>query len=183
MTSNTAAIEERVVLVNPSGEAIGVADKATVHTFDTPLHLAFSCYVFNSAGEVLMTRRALDKVAWPGVWTNSFCGHPAPDESFEDAILRRGSYELGIDVHDVTVALPTFSYRAVDASGIVEHEFCPVFTARFDGVPEPNPNEVAEWAWMDFDAVAATAVSMPRVLSPWLVEQLELLSTAERFTD
>ena len=128
--TDTLTSEERVVLVTPDGYPIGEAAKATVHHADTPMHLAFSCYVFNSKGELLLTRRALSKTAWPGVWTNSFCGHPAPGESFEDAIRRRGRYELGLDPTDIQIKLPEFSYRAVDASGIVEHEFCPVFTAR-----------------------------------------------------
>ena len=78
---------ELVVLLDEAGNAVGTQDKATVHTEDTHLHLAFSCHVYNEAGHVLVTRRSLDKATWPGVWTNSFCGHPGPDEDIEDAIL------------------------------------------------------------------------------------------------
>ena len=97
---------EQVVLVDDAGSPIGTADKAAVHTADTPLHLAFSCHVYSPAGEVLVTRRALGKQTWPGVWTNSFCGHPAPGESPEAAIARRARHELGITLSDLKVVLP-----------------------------------------------------------------------------
>ena len=124
--------QELVVLLADDGTPIGTADKATVHGPDTPLHLAFSCHIFDPSGRVLVTRRAISKLTWPGVWTNSFCGHPGPGESINDAVHRRAEQELGIVLDSLTLALPDFRYRAVDASGIVEHEICPVFCARID---------------------------------------------------
>lgn len=171
--------EELVVLVDGSGNPIGTTPKATVHTTETPFHLAFSCYVFNGDGKLLITRRALSKTAWPGVWTNSFCGHPAPNESFEDAIQRRAAFELGLELSDIEVALPDFSYRAVDASGVVENEFCPVYTATARVDPKPNPDEVAEYAWVELDDIFAKASAVPQILSPWMVLQLPLLASVE----
>lgn len=81
--------QEQIILVNDQGELIGTQEKYAAHTSHTPLHLAFSCWVFNQQGQLLMTRRALSKKAWPGVWTNSVCGHPLPGEATEDAIRRR----------------------------------------------------------------------------------------------
>ena len=163
---------ELVVLLDEEHRPVGVADKATVHTGDTPLHLAFSCYVLDADGRVLLTRRALGKTTWPGVWTNSCCGHPAPGEALEDAVRRRAVQELGLAVTEVRPALPEFRYRAVSAEGIVENEFCPVFWARAEGVPDPNPEEVAEYAWVEWADLVAVAGRTPWLLSPWAVEQV-----------
>jgi isopentenyl-diphosphate Delta-isomerase len=163
---------ELVVLLADDGTAVGTADKATVHTTDTPLHQAFSCHVFDDSGRVLVTRRALGKKTWPGVWTNSFCGHPAPGEDVTEAIARRAVRELGLTVTDVRVALADFRYRAVDASGIVENEICPVFTARAVGDPAPAADEVAEWAWVEPGALRAAVAATPFAYSPWIGWQL-----------
>ena len=166
---------EQVVLVDNDGNVIGSADKATVHTAETPLHLAFSCHVFDASGRVLVTRRSLRKVTWPGVWTNSFCGHPAPGETQEQAIARRAQDELRIAVDGIQLVLPDFRYRAIDASGIVENEICPVYRATSSDTVHANPDEVSEWEWVDPAALTTAASAAPYAFSPWLVWQLEQL--------
>lgn len=166
---------ERVVLLSEAGEAVGTEAKATVHhradEGGTALHLAFSCHVYDDAGRFLLTRRALGKKAFPGVWTNGFCGHPGPGESPAEAVLRRAPQELGVPVRDVAEVLPDFRYRAVDASGMEEHEVCPVFRARMHGDPAPERDEVAEWCWVEPAELTAALAAVPRAFSPWLVEQ------------
>jgi isopentenyl-diphosphate delta-isomerase len=164
---------ELVVLVDEDGLAVGTAEKSEVHTTDTALHLAFSCHIFNADGDVLITRRALSKKTWPGVWTNSACGHPGPGEDMHDAIRRRALAELGLELGDIREALPDFRYRAVDASGVVENEICPVFVARALGTPKPSPEEVCEWRWVSPQALAQSVSETPFVFSPWLVQQLD----------
>lgn len=164
---------EQVVLVDDAGTPIGVADKATVHGAETPLHLAFSCHVFDRRGRVLVTRRALGKLTWPGVWTNSFCGHPGPGERMDDAVRRRAQRELGLTLGELEPVLPGFRYRAIDASGVVEHEICPVFRTVVDADPEPAADEVAEWAWVGFDALRTAVAAAPFAFSPWLALQLQ----------
>ena len=170
----TAPIEE-VVLLDAEGRAIGTAPKASVHGAETSLHLAFSCHVFDARGRLLVSRRALGKRAWPGVWTNSFCGHPAPAETIVHALRRRGEFELGLELHDIEPVLPFFQYRATDASGVVEHELCPVYTARSDSAPLPHPDEVLEFEWVDPADLASAIRTTPWAFSPWLVLQAELL--------
>jgi len=170
-------IPEQVVLLSNSGEHIGVADKALVHTTDTALHLAFSCHVYNSHGQVLVTRRALSKLTWPGVWTNSFCGHPAPGEDMAAAITRRAQHELGITVSAVQLVLPDFRYRAVDSSGIVENEICPVYRAVTTDDVAPNPGEVDSFDWVDPHSLHTAVAATPFAFSPWLGWQLEQLET------
>jgi isopentenyl-diphosphate delta-isomerase len=164
---------ELVILLDDQGDEIGTADKATVHTTDTPLHLAFSCHIFNPEGKVLITRRALGKKTWPGVWTNSACGHPGPGESMEEAIRRRAREELGLELSDITQALPDFRYRAVDASGIVENEVCPVFVAHTRTDPQPVAEEVCEWEWVNPQDLAQSVGTTPFIFSPWLVDQMD----------
>ena len=168
---------ELVVLVDTDGTPVGTHEKATVHTVDTPLHLAFSTHVFNRSGQLLVTRRALGKLTWPGVWTNSFCGHPGPGEATADAVLRRAERELGLTLlpEQLTLKLPDFRYRAVDASGIVEHEICPVYTAVADADPVPAADEVMDWQWVDPLVLAESVRLSPWAFSPWLVLQLPLL--------
>jgi isopentenyl-diphosphate delta-isomerase len=170
------SFSELVVLLSDDGSAVGTADKATVHTTDTPLHLAFSCHVFDKRGRILVTRRSLGKVAWPGVWTNSFCGHPAPEESMVDAVARRADRELGITLSSLELVLPEFRYRATDASGIVENEICPVFTATTLDAVAGRQDEVAEWHWADPIELRESVQRAPWAFSPWLTLQLPQLS-------
>lgn len=169
---------EQVVLLADDGTPIGVADKASVHTSDTPLHLAFSCHLSDEAGRLLVTRRALGKRTWPGVWTNSFCGHPAPGEAMSAAITRRALDELGVTVSALELAVPHFRYRATDAAGVVENEICPVFTAVTSDEVLPDPGEVAEFRWVDPVGLGRAVAAAPWAFSPWLTLQLPALAEA-----
>lgn len=164
-----------VTLLDIDGTMIGRSPRLLVHTTDTPLHLGFSCYLVGDEGRILVTRRALGKRTWPGVWTNSFCGHPRPEESVDDAVHRRADEELGVAITSLRTVLPDFRYRAVDASGIVENEVCPVHVAEIRGELSPDPDEVAEWAWTEPEKLIAAIRSAPYAFSPWMREQLELL--------
>ena len=123
-----------------------------------------------------MTRRALTKAAWPGVWTNSCCGHPKPRESVESAVVRRVHEELGLELAVVEPLIPGYRYTAVDAAGIMENEICPVYLgiAASDDVA-PDPREVAEFRWSPWQGLRLVAEAAPWLLSPWAAEQVSLM--------
>lgn len=170
-----APVDDHVILLDEDGTRIGHMPRATVHSLDTPLHLAFSCYLLRADGQVLLTRRALSKRTWPGVWTNSFCGHPRRGEEMTDAIRRHAAHELGLEVADIEMVLPDFRYRAVDASGIVENEICPVFFATTTRDCDPNPDEVMDLAWTSMQDLGTAITATPWAFSPWMVAQLNQL--------
>lgn len=168
-------LTDDVILLDESGEPVGTMSKRSVHTADTPLHLAFSVYLFDSDDRVLLTRRALSKITWPGVWSNSCCGHVRPGEGTEDAAVRRLREELGLSVDRLDLIVPDFRYRARSPQGIVENEVCPVFAANLgdasDVALSPDPEEVMAWTWVPWPSFCAVASDAPALISPWAALQ------------
>ena len=169
-----------VELVDESGSVIGQAARTTIHNGSTPRHRAFSVYLIDTAGRVLLTRRALSKLTWPGVWSNSCCGHPRPGETDVAAIRRRVHEELGVEVTDVEVMLPDFGYTATDPNGLVENEHCPVYRALIvdPAILRPDPEEVMDYQWLTWPDLTATVELAPGLLSPWAVEQVQSLASS-----
>jgi isopentenyl-diphosphate Delta-isomerase len=166
---------ELVVLLDEQGNAVGTAAKRDVHGERTPLHLAFSCYVFDGRGSLLVTRRAWHKATWPGVWTNSVCGHPGPGEGIAEAVVRRARQELGVDLKALRLALPRFRYEAVMRNGVRENEMCPVFTALTSGSVRSDPEEVAAAVWQPWVTFRADVINGTTEVSPWCRRQVALL--------
>lgn len=175
--------QEQIVYVHSDGTPTGeIAPKLDAHTANTRLHSAFSCYIFNDRGEVLVTRRAHRKKVWPDVWTNSVCGHPAPDEPREDAVFRRASYELGMKLRDLQLILPTYTYKAPPYNGIIEHEFCPVYVAFAGSDTQPNPEEVEDYKWLPWaDFTNQLAKDASDVWSWWCKDQVNHLVDNKKF--
>lgn len=178
--------EELVVLVDAENNVIGTAPKATVHTADTPLHRAFSCFVFRSNGNMVLQQRAGVKVTWPLIWSNACCGHPLPDETNVHAVSRRLRFELGLTVpeNEIHEVLPNFQYKAT-LHGVMENEICPVFVVFSDAEMNPNEAEVEttkELPWNNFIAQLLDPNDAQHDgLSVWCRQEAALLATSETF--
>jgi isopentenyl-diphosphate delta-isomerase len=168
------AFDDMVVLVDDENNALATARKAETHNADTKLHRAFSVFLFNSNGELLLQRRAFSKKTWPGTWSNSCCGHTMLNEGTKQAAGRRLAFELGIRGVELNMVLPDFRYRA-EKDGVVENEICPVMIGFTDQEPTPNPGEVAETKWMHWSDFLSYIRRPDCELSPWAIEEGHLL--------
>lgn len=177
--STHATPPELIVLVDDDGTELGTAPKLASHHLHTPLHKAFSCYIFDEEGKVLVTRRALRKKVWPGVWTNSVCGHPAPGETDVAAITRRVREEMGLELSDIQVALPDYRYTTPPFNGIIENELCPVYLAHATTEPSANPEEVEAYTWMSWHDYTADLQKRPDEYSYWAKDQFAGLEASD----
>ncbi len=165
---------ELVVLVDDSDNSIGTMPKDKVHTINTPLHRAFSLFIFNRQGELLVTKRASGKT-FPDLWTNTVCGHPAPNEDAVTAAKRRLKEELGISSGDIKIIAP-YRYKFSDVHGIMENEICPVLTGHTFEEPKPNPKEISAWKWMPWQEFLMETENIPDKYSPWCIEEAKIIS-------
>lgn len=160
-----SAPEEQVVVVDADNRAIGTSPKLMAHQQGL-LHRAFSVFLVNGAGDILMQRRAASKYHSAGLWSNTCCGHPRPGEPVGLAARRRLGEEMGIDCE--LTPLDLFHYRADVGHGLIENEIDQLFVGVFDGVPRPSPDEVSEWRYIAPRTLAAAVASRPEDFSAWL---------------
>jgi len=139
-----------VILVDPHDRQIGVEEKLKAHR-EGKLHRAFSVFVFNENGEMLLQQRAARKYHSGGLWTNACCSHPRPGEAVEQAAARRLREEMGFACQ-LRKAFH-FIYKAELDGGLIEHEFDHVFVGHYDGGVSPDANEVADYRWRHIHAV------------------------------
>ncbi|HXY32344.1 MAG TPA: isopentenyl-diphosphate Delta-isomerase [Gemmatimonadaceae bacterium] len=156
---------EQVVLVDDEDRDVGSEEKLAAHRSGA-LHRAFSVLLLDSAGRILLQRRALTKYHSAGLWSNACCGHPRPGEAVDAAARRRLREEMGIDCPLREVL--TFRYRADVGSGLVENELDHVYVGEFDGAPAPDPAEVSEWRWVSLPELEASIAVAPAEYTAWL---------------
>jgi isopentenyl-diphosphate Delta-isomerase len=162
--------QERVILVDHDDGELGTASKLPVHR-EGALHRAFSVFVFNDQGEVLLQRRADGKYHTAGLWSNTCCGHPRPGEETADAAARRLEEEMGFRCD--LARLFHFIYRVELHPGLWEHELDHVFVGRYEDPPRPDPREVSDWRWVDLEALRREVAEQPERFTPWLRIVLE----------
>ncbi len=155
---------EHVVLVNEQDQQIGIMEKMAAHIVPR-LHRAFSIFIFNSKGELLLQQRALSKYHSPGLWTNTCCSHPRNGETLQEATARRLKEEMGMtcDMHEVF----TFIYKAPVGLGLTEHEFDHVWFGQSDEEPKINHEEVEAWKYMSISDIEADMKQHPECYTEW----------------
>ena len=176
------AFDDMIVMVDDENNAVGTGRKLDSHHSDTRLHRAFSVFLFNARGELLLQQRSFGKKTWPGVWSNSCCGHVMLHESVENAARRRLKYELGLRGTKLMLALPDFRYRA-ERDGVVENEICPVLIGFSDTEPIPNMQEVASIRWISWEEFLSFAGSGDSDISPWAIQEAKLLAESDLFQE
>lgn len=163
-------MEEFVVLVNPQDEVLGLMEKQQAHV-NGLLHRAFSVFLFNAKGEMLLQKRAAGKYHSPNRWTNAVCSHPRDGESYLEAAKRRMKEELGIEA-ELTEKF-SFIYKANVGGGLWEHELDHVFVGTYDDEFKLNPNEVAEVRYISMAELDKEISRNPEHFTEWFKIILE----------
>jgi len=164
--------EQMLVLVDEKNQSLGVMEKMEVHQ-KALLHRAFSIFIFNSKGEMLLQRRAIKKYHSGGLWTNACCSHPYLDETPVQAAQRRMQEELGF----VTELEPAFDfiYKAQLDNDLTEHEYDHVLIGVYDGKIEPNEDEVGDYRYLSMDELRTNVAERPLLYTEWFKIALPLL--------
>jgi isopentenyl-diphosphate delta-isomerase len=155
---------EQVILVDENDSMTGTMEKIEAHE-KAILHRAFSVFIFNQEGQILMQQRASVKYHSAGLWTNSCCSHPRPGEDTAMAASRRLQEELGF-VTPINKAFD-FVYKSPFANGLTEHEFDHVFVGYYDGPVKPDPAEVANYAYWDMEKTETLLQTSPELFTTW----------------
>jgi isopentenyl-diphosphate delta-isomerase len=155
---------EQVILVNEQDEEVGSMEKMEAH-YQGTLHRAFSIFIFNDRGEMLLQQRALNKYHSGGLWTNACCSHPRPGEDIVGAANRRLQEEMGFSTPLRKIF--DFRYNASFDNGLTEHEFDHVFVGNFNGKIQPNPSEVHDYCFKTIGEIDANIASNANKYTAW----------------
>jgi len=162
--------EERVILVDKNDKEVGVEGKIRAHK-DGKLHRAFSIFILNLNGQLLLQKRAKSKYHSGGLWANTCCSHPRAGESILKTAHRRLKEEMGFDCDLKEIF--SFIYEVKFDNGLFENEYDHVFIGNFNGTPNPNPEEVEEWKWVDLEELKNDIIENPDDYSYWLKASID----------
>ncbi len=154
----------RVILVDEEDKPLGTAEKMDAH-LKGELHRAFSIFIFNNQGDLMLQRRALDKYHSGGLWTNTCCSHPVEDMSLEGFARIRLQEEMGFDA--TLIKAFDFLYRSDMENGLIEHEFDHVLIGQYDGHVFPDPTEVMEYKFLSLEEVEDSLEKYPHIYTAW----------------
>lgn len=156
--------EQQVILVNENDEALGQMEKMEAHRKGL-LHRAFSIFIFDSRGRMLLQQRAPGKYHGGLLWTNACCSHPQPGETVQQAADRRLEEELGIRMEMEKIF--SFTYRENVENGLVEHEYDHVFAGEYNGMIHPNPHEVSDYRFEEMHQIRSELEQQPEKFTSW----------------
>ncbi|OQY27878.1 MAG: isopentenyl-diphosphate delta-isomerase [Candidatus Cloacimonetes bacterium 4572_55] len=156
---------ELLILVDEDDNKIGYKPKSDCHQGEGILHRAFSIFIFNGNGEILLQKRGADKALWPLFWSNACCSHPRKGESYETATKRRLEEELGLQAE--LRFLYKFQYQANYLDKGSENELCAVYMGRSEEPIRANPYEIDEWKFVTIDELNRDLAENPDRYTPW----------------
>jgi isopentenyl-diphosphate delta-isomerase len=171
--------DEMLIVVDENDTIIDYKSKLDCHQGDGIRHRAFSIFIFNDSGEVIMQKRSDQKLLWPLYWSNSCCSHPRKGESLDTAIHRRLEEELGFDTE--LTYLYTFQYQAKFKEIGAENELCAVYMGKSDAPVQVNENEIAEWRYIDHEDLIREVTDHPENFTPWF--KMEWTKLTSEFMD
>jgi isopentenyl-diphosphate delta-isomerase len=161
-----------LVLVNEQDKILGYEEKIKAHLGEGKKHRAFSIFIFDNSGKLLIQKRASEKMLWPSFWANTCCSHPRKDESYEDASKRRLKEEIGIEAK--LEYKYKFSYKAKYKDIGSESELCSVFFGEHKGDEiKPNSEEIEEWKWIGVEELKQDIKNHPEIYAPWFKMEME----------
>ena len=163
-------MNKQVVCVDASDRELYIMEKMEAHEKGI-LHRAFSIFVFNNEGKLMLQRRALYKYHSAGLWTNTCCSHPQPGETTIESAHKRLQVEMGFDCELKEIF--QFLYRTEFEDGLMEHEYDHVIVGHFDGVPDPNPEEVDDYKWIGMEELLQDIEVNPENYTVWFQIAIE----------
>ena len=167
---------QQVILVDNHNKKIGIAEKIRAHR-EGKLHRAFSIFIFDSKGKLLIQQRAKTKYHCGTLWSNTVCSHPRPNETYYQATQRRLEEEMGFRCK--LKKLFCFIYNISFPNGLIENEYDCVFIGKFDGKPNPDPNEVMNFRWISLQNLKRDISKNPRRYTVWLKIALKKIKPSQ----